>query len=73
MKLKFDIEQLGKDLIKERGDKSHGVISKEMGLPHATLFRIENGHQLDLNVSTLVKICNWTGIRPEIYFKLERK
>ena len=71
MKVKFDIKTLSRDLFEIRRERDKGlrVAAKEMDVPHATIYRIENGEHLDIHVGTLVKICNWLKIKPDIYFK----
>lgn len=68
---KFDIKKLGKELKSSRKSRLIGLrsASREMKVPHATIFRIERGEHLDIHVGTLVKICNWMSADPMWYFK----
>lgn len=50
-----------KDGLRSRGMSTRSA-ARQMGIAHTTLLRIENGRPAD--VSTLVKICAWLGIKP---------
>jgi len=75
--MKFDIKQLGLDLKLTRASRKTQLrkAAREMELPHATIFRLENNKQLDIHVATLVKVCKWVNTDPDVYFhnKVVRK
>ena len=71
----FNIEKLGKDIsaIRYLTNTTLRQAEREMKIPHATIYRLENGKQEDIHISTLTKICKWTGIHPSEYFKSVKK
>lgn len=65
------IEDLGRRIIDRRGPNGVRVAAKEIGIPPATLSRIENGHVPDL--ANFAKICVWLGEDPNQFLGLEQK
>lgn len=60
--MKINLDNLGLELKKRRGDRGIRAVAKEIGISFATLSRIELGKQPDLD--TFTKICNWLKINP---------
>ncbi len=71
----FDFEKLGKDLscIRYLTNANLRQAEREMKVPHATIHRLESGKQKDIQISTLIRICKWTGISPTEFFNSVRK
>lgn len=55
--------ELGKLLVRRRGNMGVRVAAEEIGISPTTLSRIERGHVPD--VRTLEKVCEWLGEEPE--------
>jgi len=60
--MKINLDNLGLELKKKRGDRGIRAVAKEVGISFATLSRIELGKQPDLD--TFTKVCNWLKINP---------
>lgn len=58
----MEIGELGKMLVRRRGNMGVRAAAKEIGISPSTLTRIENGHVPD--VRTLDKVCEWLGEEP---------
>ncbi len=56
------LQTLGQKLLKKRADRGIREVSKEIGISHATLSRVERGFLPDLE--TFGKICKWLGVDP---------
>jgi len=54
------LEDLGRLILRKRGDRGIRAVAKEIGISHATLSRVERGHLPDLE--NYQKICRWLGI-----------
>lgn len=67
----INTEQLKKDLLSMRysKDQSMDTACKEIGISKPTYSRIENGNTPD--ALTLLKVCKWLGVNPNIYLKLK--
>lgn len=61
----FNPQDLGARVAKHRGQVSIRKTAQEIGIGHATLSRIENGHVPDLD--TFAKICEWLGEDPSVF------
>lgn len=57
--MSFSIDDLGAKVSQHRGPTPIRVAAAKIGIGHATLSRIENGHVPDL--ATFAKICAWLG------------
>lgn len=67
--VKFDIEQLRKDIVEKRlidNRMSLRKCAEQMGLSASTLSRVERGQKLE--VDTLCKILRWLVADPSKYF-----
>lgn len=67
--MKFNIDQLRKDIINKRlidNRMSLRKAAEEIGVGAATLSRIERGSTLE--VDTLCKILDWLKVAPGLYF-----
>ena len=67
----INTEQLKKDLLTMRysKDQSMDTACKEIGISKPTYSRIENGNTPD--ALTLLKVCKWLGVNPNIYLKIK--
>ena len=65
------IESLGRRITEHRGPSGVRIAAKEIGIPPATLSRIENGHVPDL--ANFAKICAWLGEDPNQFLGFEKK
>lgn len=59
---KITLQTLGKKLIDKRGGRGVRDTSKEIGISHGTLSRLERGYLPDLE--TFGKVCKWLNIDP---------
>ena len=79
----MNLENLGRLVLKKRGDRGIRAAANEIGISHATLSRVERGHLPDLE--NYQKICRWLGIEggappsadsavqvPEIHCRMEK-
>lgn len=64
---RFDAQELGKRVREKRGDRSLRAIEAEVGIPIATLSRIENA-KLPPDYHNLGIICHWLGVNPGKFF-----
>lgn len=67
--MSLKIEELGKKIVDRRGANGVRAAAKEIGIPPATLSRIENGHVPDLE--KFAKICAWLGEDPNHFLGFE--
>jgi transcriptional regulator with XRE-family HTH domain len=63
------IKDLGKKIVERRGADGVRAAAKKIGIPPATLSRIENGHVPDLE--KFAKICTWLGEDPNQFLGFE--
>ena len=56
------IKNVGRKILKKRGDAGLRKTATEIGISAATLSRIERGHLPDL--TTFEKVCKWLGADP---------
>jgi transcriptional regulator with XRE-family HTH domain len=56
----MSLENLGRLVLKKRGDRGIRAVAKEIGVSPSTLSRVENGHLPDLE--NYQKICQWLGV-----------
>lgn len=54
------LENLGRRVIKRRGEQGIRAAAREIGISHATLSRVERGFLPDLE--NYKKICKWLGV-----------
>jgi transcriptional regulator with XRE-family HTH domain len=54
------LENLGRLVLKKRGNRGVREVAREIGISHATLSRVERGHLPDLE--NYQKICKWMGV-----------
>jgi len=59
---KFSIQEFADQLSKARAGRGVREVAREIGISHATLSRVENGNQPDLD--TFQKICAWLKVDP---------
>ena len=59
---KFTLGEMGALVRERRGARGVRVTAAEIGVSAATLSRVENGRQPDLQ--TFEKLCRWLGISP---------
>ena len=64
--MQLRIADLGRRIVERRHPSGVRQAAKEIGIPSATLSRIENGQVPDLE--TFAKICSWLGDEPSTYF-----
>lgn len=65
------IEDLGGRIVEHRGPSGVRTAAKEIGIPPATLSRIENGHVPDL--ANFARICVWLGEDPNQFLGFEQR
>jgi len=63
----LSLETLGARISERRGLDSIRKAAAEVGIGHATLARVENGHVPD--IETFAKICKWLGESPASFFE----
>jgi|SRR5882672_2198486 len=63
---KFSIQEFADQLSKARAGRGVREVAREIGISHATLSRVENGNQPDLE--TFQKICAWLKVDPSEFF-----
>lgn len=66
----LSIDELGRLIAAKRGSRGVRAAATEVGVGHATLSRVENGHMPDLE--TFAKICRWLQRDPSEFLGLER-
>jgi DNA-binding Xre family transcriptional regulator len=59
---KITLQTLGKKLADKRGKRGVRETSKDIGISHGTLSRLERGYLPDFN--TFKKVCAWLEINP---------
>lgn len=64
--MSLSLDALGARISERRGLDSIRKAASEIGIGHATLARVENGHVPDLE--TFAKICAWLGESPADFF-----
>lgn len=71
-KRQFDLLSFSKDVKKYRSILNIGLrgAAKQIGTTAATLCRIENGRQAEIN--TVLTICDWMNITIEKYIKFKK-
>lgn len=71
MKVQYDAKRLATAVKEKRRDLELGLraAGKEIGVSAATLSRVENKKEPDIN--TMAKICLWLDIQWEYFFKLK--
>lgn len=67
---RFDAQELGKQVRAKRGNRSLRSIEAEVGIPIATLSRIENARLLP-DYHNLGIICRWLGVNPGEFFIID--
>lgn len=67
MKVHYDAKRLATAVKEKRGDTGLRAAGKEIGVSAATLSRVENKKEPDIN--SMAKICVWLDIQMEYFFK----
>lgn len=67
MKVQYDAKRLATAVKEKRGDIGLRAAGKEIGVSAATLSRVENKKEPDIN--SMAKICVWLDIQMEYFFK----
>ena len=65
------IEDLGRLIAAKRAGRGVRATALEVGVSHATLSRVENGHMPDLE--TFAKICQWLDRDPREFLGMESR
>jgi transcriptional regulator with XRE-family HTH domain len=63
------IEELGRLIAAKRAERGVRAAAIDVGISHATLSRVENGHMPDLE--TFAKICRWLDRDPREFLGIE--
>jgi transcriptional regulator with XRE-family HTH domain len=68
--MSLPIEELGRLIVLRRGSRGVRAVAADIGVSHATLSRVENGHMPDLE--TFAKICRWLDKDPRDFLGIEK-
>lgn len=73
-KIEFDYDLMRDRLLNKRIKAKQNLLeaAEEIGLSAATLSRIERS-TADIDMNTLIRICEWLKTEPKLFFKVRTK